>query len=383
MLLPEPKPDILPRYLSCGSPDISRRRVRPAKVHPDVRPQTAVQPPDVTPVQDPAADRLEQAFEVRAAEVGAAAELRQRVHRVAHAVDVNVRHRVRVQLLRQVRVDPEELGPAPRTGRRVGRLRLQRRQELLEPFKRARVLAHPDKLHPAQAAGRVRRSPEIVNVLENRRPWGHADAGADEHRDFVFKHVFRRRPVRAVDADLGHDLPLLIGNLVHAVGVESVVFLRLGRPRPERIAQRPGKITDLPNVDRDVRVKRARRDGEGVPLRAGDGWHVQEQPLPGLVRHARFLELNLERVVRVPNHRGNMSRTARRDRPVDPFHQIDPAGHQLPPPAFIADAVFPKGIPGERGEWVGGVSDEAAGGMGVEAQQEGDEKVMGVIESFK
>ncbi len=252
----------------------------------------------------------------------------------------------------------------------------------MEPFERARVFADPDEFHPSQPLRRVGPGAEVVDVFQDRRPRRHADARADQHGDFVVKHVFRRRPVRAVDADLGHHLTVLVGDLVHAVGVEDVVFIRLGRPRPQGVAQRPREIPHLPDVNRDVGIEGARRDGEGMPLRGGDGGHVQEQPLPRLVRHARFLELDFQRVVRVPDHLGDLGRAARRDGPVDALRQVEPAGDQLPPPAFVSDAVGPEGIPGERRERLGGVPDEAARRVGVEPEEEGDEQVMSVPERF-
>lgn len=47
-------------------------------------------------------------------------------------------------------------------------------------------------------------------------------------------------------------------------------------------------------MDRDVRVVRARRDGEWMPLVLGHRRHLQEQPLARLVLEGRLAELDLD-----------------------------------------------------------------------------------------
>lgn len=135
-------------------------------------------------------------------------------------------------------------------------------------------------------------------------------------------------------------------------------------------------------MDRDVIVKGARSDGEGVPLRRGDVGDVEEQPLTRFVFHARFRELDFHRVVRVANHLGDVRGPARGDFAVDALREVDASTPQFPAPPFVADAVVPKRRAGERGEGFLGVAHEAAGCVGVEGEKERDEEVMGVPERF-
>ncbi len=116
MFFPKPKPNILSGYLSRRTSNISRRIVRPAEIDPDIRLQAALQSSDVRPVQDPPAEGFKEPLEVRPAEIGPAAEFRQRVQHAADAVEVDVRRRVHVEFLRQVGVDAEEFGSAAGPG---------------------------------------------------------------------------------------------------------------------------------------------------------------------------------------------------------------------------------------------------------------------------
>lgn len=72
-------------------------------------------------------------------------------------------------------------------------------------------------------------------------------------------------------------------------------------------------------MDGNVGVERARSDGERMPLGRADRGHIQEQPLTGFVFHAWFIELNLERIVRVTDNFVYARGTARLHFTVDPL----------------------------------------------------------------
>src|SRR5687767_5297959 len=108
-----------------------------AEVHADSCPDAALETVHVGAVEDAVAHGLEDAGEVGATEVGARLELRQGVVVGANAVEDDVLLRVRVELLREVRVDLEELDAvAPRDARGLGALRLERREQRLETLER-------------------------------------------------------------------------------------------------------------------------------------------------------------------------------------------------------------------------------------------------------
>jgi hypothetical protein len=62
------------------------------------------------------------------------------------------------------------------------------------------------------------------------------------------------------------------------------------------VTQSLGEVTDLADVDGDIRVVWAGGNGEWMPLVLGDRWNLQEQPLTGLVAERRLGELDLDDV---------------------------------------------------------------------------------------
>lgn len=257
------------RIQSRGSKHTSYRRT--AEIDTDSRLHAALEAIDVRAVQDTLSHAVEYPREVGAPEVGAGLELGQGVVVGADAVEDDVLRRVHVELLREERVDLEELDAvASGDARRLVALAFQRGQQRLEPLERARVLAHPDELHAAEAARRVRAVAQVPDVLEDGRPRRDADAGADEDGDLVLEHVFGGGAVGAVDSEEGHLLAVLEGDLVHAHRVDAFVEFRLGATRTDGVTECAGEVADLSDVHGDVRVVGAGRDGERVPLVAGD-----------------------------------------------------------------------------------------------------------------
>lgn len=250
----------------------------------------------------------------------------------------------------------------------------------MEPLKGRGIFADPNELDTAQTRRRVRPSPHVVDVFENGCPRGDANASADQNGNFVVEDVFGRRSIRTVNADRWHGLAILQCDFVHAHGIQGIVFFRLGRAGAEGITESAGEVANLADVDRDVVVKGAGGDGERVPLSGGDVGDVEEEPLAGFVLHARFRELDFQRIVRVANHLGDVRGPARGDFAVDALRQVDTSTPEFPAPPFVADAVVPEGRAGKRGEGFLGVADEAAGCVGVEGKKERDEEVMGVPE---
>lgn len=173
-------------------------------------------------------------------------------------------------------------------------LRFQRGEQRLEPFERAGVLAHPDEFDTAETLWRVRAQTQVVDGLENRRPRRDTNTSTDENRDFILKHVLSGSSIGSVDTESGHLLAVLKSNFVHAHGVELVVKLGLRLTRAKSISKSASEISNLSDVDGNVRIVGARGDCEWVPLVVADFWAVKEQPLAGLVLHARLSELNFD-----------------------------------------------------------------------------------------
>lgn len=382
MLLPKRKVHVPRTHPPRRLPNIPRRRIRPTEIHPHLRPDTRIQPANIRPTQNPIPHRAKQPLEIRPPEVRPAPQLRQRIHRRAHAVELNVLDRVLVEALREVRVDAEELRRTLRVGCGGG-LGFEAGEQRLEPFEGGGVLADPDELDAAQPGGRVGPAAQVPDVFENGGPGRDADAGADEDGDLVVEDVFGGGAVGAVDAQARHGLPVLQRDLVHTHGVEGVVVFGLGGPGAEGVAEGAREVADLADVHADVGVEGAGGDGEGVPLGGGDGGDVEHQPLAGFVFQGGLGELDLHGVVGVADDFDDLGRAPRVDFAVEALEQVDAAAPELPAPALVADAVVPEVGAGEGGIGEGAVADEALGGVGVEADEEGDEEVVRVPEGLE
>ena len=236
MFLPKLESDIF-RTTSLGRrPNIPCRPTGSADVHTDIRPQRPLQSRHVRLIGQAIPHGAEQPLEIGPTEIRPRPELGERIDVGADGVEVDVGGGVRVEFLGEVGVDAEELGATDAVCGGGG-LGFERGEQGLEPLEGAGVLGDPDELDAAQTLGRVRPAAQVPDVLEDRGPGCDADAGADQHGDLVVEYVFGWRPVRPVDPQLRHLLPVLQRDLVHAHRVKAVVFFGLGRPAAERVAE--------------------------------------------------------------------------------------------------------------------------------------------------
>ena len=74
-------------------------------------------------------------------------------------------------------------------------------------------------------------------MFEHRSPGCDADAGADEHGDFVVEDILGWCAIGAIDAKLRHLLAVLEGDFVDAVFVEGVEFFGLCGSAAEGVAE--------------------------------------------------------------------------------------------------------------------------------------------------
>jgi hypothetical protein len=133
----------------------------------------------------------------------------------------------------------------------------------------------------------------MPNVFENRCPGCDANAGADEHGDFVVEYIFGGCTIWSIHTDRGHGLSVLEGNFVHAVGVETFKIFGLGRTATECISKCSGEISDLADVDAEIWIEGAGGNGEWMPLGTGYVRYLEKYPLSGFVLHAWFVKLDL------------------------------------------------------------------------------------------
>ena len=382
MLLPKPKLHIPRTTLLRRLPNLPGSSIRSTKINPHISRRTALQPAHITAIQNPIPHSPKQLPKIRSPEISATLQLGQRIHRSAHTIQINIRPGILIHALGQIGMDAQKLGAMDAIGR-FGRLRLETRQQGLEPLETGRIPRDPDELHAAEALRRIRARAQMPDVLQDAGPGRDADARADEDGDLVVEDVFGRRAVRPVDADRRHGLARLQRDFVHPVRIQGVVFFGLGGAGAERVTGCPGPVPDLAHVDADVGVEGAGGDGEGVPLVGGDRGDVDEEPLPRFVFHAWFGELDLHSVVGMADDFEDLGASSGSDFSVDSLHEVDPSGPEFPAPALVSDAVCPEHVATEGGVGDFGVADEAAGGVGVEGEEEGDEEVVRVPEGFE
>ena len=74
---------------------------------------------------------------------------------------------------------------------------------------------------------------------------------------------------------------------------------------------------------------------------------------------------------------------ARADFTVQAIHEVKTTAEQFPSPSLVSNAVGPEVLSGKWRKWSSSVTDEAASGVGVHAEQKGDEQVVSVPESLE
>ena len=87
--------------------------------------------------------------------------------------------------------------------------------------------------------------------------------------------------------------------------------------------------------------------------------------------------------IRVADDAGDLGLATSADLAVQTLDEIGTTAKELPSPALVADAVVPVFCASKRRDGVGLVAHEAAHGVRVETQQEGDEEVVSVPERLK
>jgi hypothetical protein len=85
----------------------------------------------------------------------------------------------------------------------------------------------------------------------------------------------------------------------------------------------------------------------------------------------------------VTDNLDNLSRPPASNLTVETIKKIQTTSYQFPTPSLITNAVGPEVILVEGREGIRSVTDETAGGVGVHAEEEGDEQVMDIPESLE
>lgn len=122
-----------------------------------------------------------------------------------------------------------------------------------------------------------------------------------------------------------------------------------------------------------------------MPLEAGNGWNVEEEPLASLVLHRWLLELDFNSIVWMSDNLGDLGLPTSSDHAIDTFDEVDDTRSQGESPRLITDAVVPEGLASEWRNWLFGVgiSHETPSRVSVQSKEEDEGQMMSVPEDFE
>lgn len=288
-------------------------------------------------------------------------------------------------------------------------------KQALEPTERWRITANPEELDTAERTECTLLLP-VPDMLEDGCKGCDTDTSANKDRNLTVEHILGRGTVRTVNSDSGKGVGTVGVKLdkISAVAEYVVIFfLRTlhgcfghrsdyGRTSTKAFTESMSPVTNLTNMDGDVRVLGGRGDGEGVPLKTRDIRNLDEDPLTRCIFeaglddtefHGTYIDTRLALVVtlkprqlttRVNKNLGQPGRPASPNLSVYPLAEVDETGPDDISPTLVAKAVL------SRIEWEDGdvvridrIAHEAASGVGVEANHEEEGEVVGIPESFE
>ena len=144
-------------------------------------------------------------------------------------------------------------------------------QQTLEPAERGCVTANPEELDTAERAD-VALTLTIPDVLEDGRKRCDTNTGTNKDGDFTVEHVFSGSTIWSIDADdrewarstAGVNLDEVTAGSIHRLVLLGSLHCSLGQRGNNRRAcantftEAPSPVTNLTDMDRDIRVFRGR-----------------------------------------------------------------------------------------------------------------------------
>ena len=88
------------------------------------------------------------------------------------------------------------------------------------------------------------------------------------------------------------------------------------------------------------------------------------------------------RTVRMSDNLGNLRFAPCTNLAIQPLDEVESPTNELPSPTFVTETVIPEGFARKRRLRRDSISNEAARGMRVESQEEGDKQMVSIPESF-
>jgi hypothetical protein len=120
-----------------------------------------------------------------------------------------------------------------------------------------------------------------------------------------------------------------------------------------------------------------------MPLMAGDGWAVEEEPLTSLISERWLLELNFHSVERMSDNLGDCSLSCGTNFSVNTLAEVQNTDPQSESPTLITNTMIPEVLSGEWRESISSITDEASDRMGVETEHKDESQMMRIPESLK
>jgi len=322
-------------------------------------------------------------------EHSAAAEERKRIILCSSIINCNVPKHIFTNLLGEVDVNAKEVG--------ISLSSFNFLQQALEPTKRRSIAADPEELHTSERSN-FAFSLLIPDVLQDRSEGGDTNTCTNEDSNFNLENVFSGSTVRAIDPDnrqgTGRACGIKLNEVATGSSVRVVLFVALHgslsesrdnrRTSADAISESLSPVSNLTDMDRNIRIIGSGSDSEWMPLPAGDVGNLNKEPLASDVFETRLNNTELHGTTGMNKNLGQTSGPSGSDLSVNSLAEVDDTGPNSEPPALIAQAMLGRvkwesiGIVGSRG-----VTDEATSSMGVKTDHEKEGKVVGIPKGFK
>jgi len=252
-------------------------------------------------------------------------------------------------------------------------------QERVEPLGCTEVTDDPGEVDFGESGGFG--VSEVVHAVPDRLEDGgercYSDAGADEENGFVVEEVLGCGTEGAVDHDTRKDLVEgRIGLGAYNLGSVAARFLVFfPEVASESFGEGFGEVADDADVDRDVVLFGCGGESERVPLEVADIGTVDEDVLSGTGGGLVLLDLDFDDLGRVLDDLADESTVPGADFAEDTLVDEDETTNE---PVTPEDADLE---PRAEGRTIG--FDHAPHAVELPADEEGDEEVVGVPESFE
>jgi len=304
-------------------------------------------------------------------------------------IDSDIPQHVFADLLGEVDVDAQEVGIS------LGSLNLV--QQALEPTEGRSITADPEEFDTTENT-KVATLLSVPDVLEDRCKGGNTDTSSNQDGNFSIENILRRGTIRSINANLreGRSSGRVDLNKIATRNNTKICVLftsfdsslgHLGnsvRTDTKTVTQGASEVSNLTDVNGNIRILGSRGDGERMPLELGNLWYLEEHPLTRSIFEAWLDNTKLHRTAGVDEDFGQTSGLSGPNLTPYTFSKVQDAGVDDEPPAKVAKAVI--GAVEREGRddiRFDGIAHKASGSMSVDTNHEEESQVVGVPKCLK